>query len=59
MVNVKENRHNRSLVNCSYVVSAARSGILESISGNSLGSLVGDQLDRLDDTWNNLLMIEK
>jgi hypothetical protein len=37
-------------------VSAAGLGVVESVSGNSLGSLVGDELDGLDDSGDELVL---
>lgn len=46
--------HNVGLVDGGDLVSAVLGGVVESVSSDSFGSIVGDQLDRLDDTVDDL-----
>lgn len=45
--------HDGSLVDNDNFVSAGGSGVFEGVSDDSLGGLLSDQLDRLDDTWDD------
>ena len=45
--------HDGGLVDDNDLVSAGGLGVLEGVSDDSLGGLLGDQLDRLDDAGNN------
>jgi hypothetical protein len=47
-----ENAHDGRLVDSSDLVSASLGSVVESITGDSLGCLVCDKFDRLDDTIN-------
>jgi hypothetical protein len=47
--------HDVGLVNNGDTISADGISIIESITGNTLRSIFGDQLDRLNNTVNNLL----
>lgn len=50
----RRDSHDWSLVDGGDLSSAVLGSVVESVSRNSLGSLVRDELDRLDDTLDNL-----
>lgn len=49
-----DNSHDGGLVDGGDGVSAVLRGVVERVSGHSLRGLVRDELDRLDDTVDNL-----
>lgn len=53
------NIHDGGLVHGSDLVSASLGGVVESVTGDSLGCLVRDELDGLDDTVDQLHLLAR